>query len=116
MKAVFGDVMKKALIELQTVVNPWKPPFRKKIESDVIEVVEGQEFDSMKKLDGGLFKLLKCDSNRCLVRYSEQFTLKGYEHRRDKEVWVGAEPVSFTYLWGEDGITKKLSVKQIFET
>ena len=107
--------MKKALFFLQTVVNPWKPPFQKKIDSEELEVLEGQGFDSMEKVDGKIFTLLKCDSNKCLVRYSEQFTLKGYEHRRNKEVWVGKEPISFTYLWGEDGITKKLSLKQIFD-
>jgi hypothetical protein len=108
--------MKKALFSLQTIVNPWKPPFNKKIESEEVEVMEGQGFDSMEKVEGNVFTLVKCNSDKCLVRYSEQFTLKAYQHRRDKEVWVGKEPVSFTYFWGEDRITKKLSLKQIFES
>ena len=107
--------MKKVLFSLQTVVNPWKPPFHKKIESEELAVFEGQEFDSMKRVKGKIFKLLKCDSTKCLVHYSQQFTLKGHEHPSNREIWVGKEPVSFTYLWGEDGITKKLSLKQIFE-
>ncbi len=107
--------MKKAVFQLHTIVNPWKPPFHKKIEAEEIEVREGQGFDSMEKVDGKIFRLVKCNSDRCLVGFSEKFTLKGHVHPSNREVWVGKEPVSFTYLWGEDGITKKLSVKNIIE-
>lgn len=107
--------MKKALFELRTVVNPWKPPFSKRIEVEEVSASEGQGFDSMEKVNGSIFRLLKCDSDKCLVNFSEKFTLKGHEHPGNREVWVGREPVAFTYLWGEDGITKKLALKRIFE-
>tara|TARA_Y100000310_G_scaffold340361_1_gene435833 strand:+ start:1151 stop:1483 length:333 start_codon:yes stop_codon:yes gene_type:complete len=107
-------IMKTALIELKTIVNPWKPPFKKTIENVDVEVKAGQDFDSMEKVPGPIFKLIRCDSDSCIVQYSEKFTLKGHEHPGNKQVKVGKEPVSFTYLWGNDGITKKLSIKKIF--
>jgi hypothetical protein len=108
-------IMKQALISLKTIVNPWKPPFNKKIEEEEIVAGEGQSFDSMAKVAGKIFKIIKCDSERCLVEFSDKFTLKGHEHPSNRQIWVGKEPVSFTYLWGEDGITKKLYVKRIIE-
>jgi hypothetical protein len=105
--------MKKALFELHTVISPWKPPFRKIANAKELEVTEGQGFDSMEKVQGSVFTLLKCDSDKCLVRFSEKFTLKGHEHPGNREIWVGREPISFTYLWGNNGITKSLSVKRI---
>ena len=108
--------MKKAMFSLQTIVNPWKPPFRKKIEADEVEVAVGQEFDSIEKEKGKTFKLVKCTGDTCTVEYSQKFTLKGHEHPGDRKVEIGKEPVSFTYLWGEDGITKKLALKQIIES
>lgn len=107
--------MKKALISLKTIVNPWKPPFHKKIETDELEVTEGQGFDSMKKVEGNIFKVVKINGDSCTVKFSDKFTLKGHEHPSNRQVDVGKEDVSFTYLWGEDGITKKLSVKRIIE-
>ena len=107
--------MKKALVELKTVINPWKPPFKKSIEVEELELREGQGFDSMAKIRGNIFKIVKCDSDKCLVEFSEKFTLKGHEHPSNRQTWVSSEPVSFTYLWGENGVTKKLSVKRIFE-
>lgn len=105
--------MKKAVITLTTIVNPWKPPFKKEMETVEMEVAEGKGFGSMEKVKGHLFTLLRCDSDKCVFRFSEKFTLKGHEHPGNREVEVGREPVSFTYLWGENGITKKLSVKHI---
>lgn len=107
--------MKKAIIGVQTVVNPWKPPFLKNVEEKELEVMEGDSFDSMEKVRGNIFKLIKCDGNNCIIQYSNQFTLKGYEHPGNKQVTIGPEPVSFTYLWGSDGITKRVSVKKITE-
>ena len=107
--------MKKALISLKTIVNPWRPPFHKKIDEEELEVGEGQSFDSIEKVEGKIFKIVKCDSDKCLVEFSGKFTLKGHEHPSNRQIWVSNEPVSFTYLWGEDGITKKLAVKRIIE-
>jgi hypothetical protein len=105
--------MKKALFLLQTIINPWSPPFKKRVEAKEVWIEEGGSFDSMEKVDGNIFRLLKCDSDKCLVRFSEKFTLKGHEHPRSREVWIGKKPVDFTYLWGNEGTTKRLSVKSI---
>ncbi len=107
--------MKKALFSLQTVINPWKPPFHKKIETEEVEVHEGQEFDSIEKEPQKIFKLIKCNAEHCTVEYSGKFTLKGHEHPGNRQVEVGKEAISFTYLWGEEGITKKLTLKEIEE-
>jgi len=107
--------MGKAVFLVKNIVHKWRPPFGKDITSQELEVAEGQHFDNMAK-EGPVFKLLKCDGNKALVEFSEKFTLKGHLHPRNRQVWVGKqEPTDFTYLWGEDGITKSLKLREIVE-
>lgn len=107
--------MKKAIFAVKSTLHRWRPPFGKDISDCVMEVSEGKHFDSMKK-EGPIFKLIKCDGNKALVEFSEKFTLKGHLHPRDRQVWIEkTEATDFTYLWGEDGITKSLKLKEIVE-
>jgi len=107
--------MKKAVFSVKNIVHKWRPPFGKDITSHELEAGEGQQFDNMPK-EGPIFKLLKCDGTKVLIEFSEKFTLKGHLHPRNRQVWIGMEDaVDFTYLWGEDGITKSLKLKQIVE-
>jgi len=107
--------MKKAVFLVKSITQHWKPPFGKEMTDLEISVEEGQYFDSMPK-EGPLFKLLQCDGNKALVEFNDKFTLKGHLHPRNRQIWIDKEePVSFTYLWGENGITKSLVLREIFE-
>jgi len=107
--------MAKAVFLVKSIVNKWGPPFGKDITDADIIVSEGECFDNMEK-EGPIFKLLKCDGNKALVQFSEKFTLKGHEHPRNRQAWINnEEPTDFTYLWGNDGITKSLKLKEITE-
>ncbi|MFH1586566.1 MAG: hypothetical protein ABID38_01775 [Candidatus Diapherotrites archaeon] len=101
-----------ALFEVHNIVSDWRPPFGKKSERREFGVNENQSFDSLSTLDGDVFRLIKIAGNRALIQYHHQFTLKNYEHPQNKQIWVNlGEAVSFTFLWGDKGITKKLKFK-----
>lgn len=104
--------MEKAIFEVKSIVQHWGPPFGKEVSSQDVEVAEGNSFDPHPKA-GNVFKLVKLDGGRALVEFNEKFTLKGHEHPRNRQVWIDEEPVSFTYLWGNDGMTKSLRLKSI---
>ncbi len=107
--------MGKAVFLVKSITQHWRPPFGKGLSKMELVVEEGHCFDSFPKV-GPVFKLVNCDSDKALVEFSEKFTLKGHLHPRDRQVWVGKEKtVSFTYLWGSDGITKSLKLKEIVE-
>ncbi len=101
-----------ALFEVLNIVSDWMPPFGKKSETREFGVNESQSFDSLRTLDGDVFRLIKLQGNRALIQYHHHFTLKNYEHPQNKQIWIDlGDEVSFTFLWGEKGITKKLKFK-----
>jgi len=107
--------MGKAIFEVKSITQHWGPPFGKESSSYEAVVSKGEKFDNMPK-EGPIFKLLECNGNKALVEFSEKFTLKGHLHPRNRQIWVDKkEPVSFTYLWGNDGMTKSLLLKEIVE-
>ena len=104
----------KILFELREVSQDWRPPFEKKMESKDVLVTEGQAFAEDK--DGKkIFKLIKVKDRKALVEFSSQFSLKNYEQPKNHQVWVeDSDFVSFSALWTQDGVTKKLRVKDVF--
>ena len=107
--------MKKAVFTLKSAIHKWQPPFGKDITEMDMTVSEGNSFDTMPK-EGSIFKLVKCNGNKALIEFSGKFTLKGHLHPRNRQVWIEKdEAVDFTYLWGEDGITKRLKLKEIID-
>ncbi len=106
--------MPKAVFVLKSVIHRWEPPFSSTVSNSEVTVGEGQHFDSLEDKEGHVFRLLRCDGNKALVEFNPLFTLKGHEHPGNRQVWVGRlEPVDFTYLWGNDGVTKSLQLKEI---
>jgi len=107
--------MKQAVFLVKNITQHWGPPFGKEMSDAELTVSEGSHFDEFPK-EGPIFKLLKCDGDKALVEFSEKFTLKGHEHPRNRQVWIDKQvQVSFTYLWGENGVTKKLELREIVE-
>ena len=103
----------KARFEVRTIKSSWKPPFKKDITDDVFEAEEGQEFD---KISGNgnsetVYQLLKIAGNRAVVRYSKLFTLKTVNPGDNQLVMDLDKPVEMTYMWGEDGVTKKITYR-----
>ncbi|MCX6798532.1 MAG: hypothetical protein NTW59_00330 [Candidatus Diapherotrites archaeon] len=108
--------MPKAIIALRETINKWRPPFGKTVTDSEITVEAGQAFDQIEHMKDPVFKLVRCDGDRVLIEHHRLFTLKGHEHPANRQVWVGKDQeTSFTYLWGADGITKSLQLKEIVE-
>jgi len=106
----------KAIFNLKSIVHKWEPPFNTTVNTQEVVVGEGQHFDELEKPNEHVFKLIRCDGNKALVEFNHLFTLKGHEHPGNRQVWVGKiEEINFTYLWGNDGITKSLRLKEIIE-
>ena len=101
---------------MKSTVHKWEPPFNTTVENQEIRISEGENFDRMHRPKEHVFKLIKCDGNKALVEFNHLFTLKGHLHPSNRQIWVGQlEDVNFTYLWGNDGITKSLRLKEITE-
>ena len=107
--------MASAIFLVKSITQHWRPPFGKEMTELEMDVDEGKKFDDFPK-EGPIFKLVKCDGDKALVEFNEKFTLKGHLHPRNRQIWIEKdEAVDFTYLWGENGITKSLKLKEIVE-
>ncbi|MDD4250624.1 MAG: hypothetical protein PHX27_00345 [Candidatus ainarchaeum sp.] len=103
----------KARFEVRSIKAQWRPPFKKEITDDLFDVKEGEKFDKI--IGNGnndyVYRLISFNNNNVEIEYSKLFTLKTgnpgkYIIRIDKD-----ETVDMTYLWGEDGVTKKITYK-----
>ncbi len=102
-----------AQFQVKSIINQWKPPFEKKIKEDTFNVKEGQSFSQIKGKGQFVFKLLRITGKRALIEYHPEFTLKGHENPGNKQLWFDSgETKNFTFLWGEDGITKSITLQQ----
>ncbi|MEK6959506.1 MAG: hypothetical protein AABW59_05705 [archaeon] len=103
----------KAVFEVRSIKQKWKPPFTKDITDEVFEVDEGKGFDNItgNGNDESVFKFIEARGDRVVVQYSKLFTLKTPNPGNYMIVLQKDEPISMTYLWGEDGVTKKITFK-----
>lgn len=104
-----------AIFEVETLFQHWGPPFEKKTETNEFRANENERFDTVnEKLPEPLFKLVRFSQDRALVEYNRLYTLKGYEQPQNRQIWIELEKsASFSFLWGEHGITKKVFFKGI---
>jgi len=102
----------KALFEVKDIEQDWRPPFEKKMGEKSFHVGESESFDRFDGLGSDIFTLVKLAGDTAIIKYHNQFTLKGYEQPREKMVKLekGGE-ASFSFLWGKNGLTKKLCFK-----
>jgi len=103
----------KARFEIRSIKSQWKPPFKKEITDEVFEVGEGETFDRIigNGNDENVYTLVSANANSAKVQYSKLFTLKTHNPGSYELNLVQDGPVEMTYLWGEDGITKKITFK-----
>ncbi|MBU0636502.1 hypothetical protein KKE06_05745 [Candidatus Micrarchaeota archaeon] len=100
------------LFEISEVFQDWKPPFQKRTTQKEVRVQEKEGFEFTPKNTEPIFQVLENHNGRVLVEYRKDFTLKGYSQPRSKQVWLNtAETKEFSFLWGNNGITKKLTFK-----
>jgi hypothetical protein len=103
----------KARFEIRSIKAQWKPPFKKEITDEIFEVEEGEEFD---KITGNgnnqkIYKLIQINNNNVKIEYSKLFTLKTENPGNYIINLEKGETKDMTYLWGEDGVTKKITYK-----
>ena len=103
----------KAKFEVRTIKSSWKPPFKKDITDEIFEAGEGEAFDKI-QANGNIdavYTVMRVAGDRAVVKYSRFFTLKG-PNPGDKQIILEKDkPVEMTYMWGEDGMTKKITYK-----
>ncbi|MDD3083618.1 MAG: hypothetical protein PHP82_01210 [Candidatus ainarchaeum sp.] len=107
----------KARFEIRSIKAQWKPPFKKEITDEVFDVKEEEKFD---KIVGNgnneyVFKLISINQNIAKVEYSKLFTLKTGNPGNYIINLVKDQTIDMTYLWGEDGVTKKITYRGIVE-
>ena len=108
----------KAIFHVKTIRSDWKPPFKKHITEEEYQVAENETFDHImgNGNDEPVFQLESIGGNRAKIRYSRAFMIKGQPEgqEKDKRIWVEREsPVTFSYLWGEQGMSKAVTYKGI---
>lgn len=103
----------RARFEVRSIKSQWKPPFKKEITDEVFDVSEGEEFDRIigNGNNEAVFKLVKADDGFATVEYSKLFTLKNGNPGSYKITITKDNSQDMTYLWGEDGVTKKITYK-----
>ncbi|GEM_PF-1056631 len=104
----------KAVFHVKTIRSDWKPPFKKEITEENYTVDENEPFDRIvgNGNNEAVFELEQIGGGRAKVRYSRVFMIKGTPEGQEKDhrVWLGREnPVTFTYLWGEAGVSKVIT-------
>jgi len=105
----------KAVFEVKEVVQDWSPPFQKKVNVKNVEVKIGDSFELNEK-GSPIFKLIKLDGNKALVEHDRSYSTKGHEHVESRQVWIDREESkSFCALWGSNGNTKSLLLRDLVE-
>ena len=101
-----------AVFLVKNIQQDWNPPFKTNIQQRELSVNEGDNFEEH---DGNpVFRLVKIKGSQALLEYALHFSLKGYEHPGNKQIWINSgEEKSFSYLWGKDGTTKAVKLRNI---
>jgi hypothetical protein len=105
----------RARFEVRSIKSQWKPPFKKDITDEVFDVGEGESFDRIvgNGNDEHVFKLINVGNGTATVEYSKLFTQKTHNPGNYQLSLVKDAPAEMTYLWGEDGVTKKIIFKGV---
>jgi hypothetical protein len=105
----------RARFEVRSIKAQWKPPFKKEITDEIFDVEEGETFDRIvgNGNDEHVFKVINIREGNAIVEYSKLFTLKNGNPGNYQLTLTKDEIIDMTYLWGEDGVTKKINFKGI---
>lgn len=111
----------KAVFEVKTIETDWAPPFKKNIRTEEYTASQDDEFDIISRNGNNeaIFKVVELGSDNAKLQFSSLFTKKTSQdaHTPGKIMMVSrGEEETIAYLWGEKGITKKVSYKGIKPT
>jgi hypothetical protein len=105
----------KARFDIKSIKAQWKPPFKKEVTEEVFDVEENEKFDKI--IGNGnneyVFKLIRFNNDFAEIEYSKLFTLKTGNPNKYIITINRDQTVDMAYLWGEDGVTKKITYKGI---
>ncbi len=111
----------KALFEVKTIEAEWKPPFKKNVYIEEFTASQNDGFDRITRNgnDEPIFRVLELSGSTATIKFSPLFTIKEKKdsHGKDKTMTMtrGEEEI-LSYLWGERGLTKKITYKGITPT
>lgn len=111
----------KAIFEVKTIISEWQPPFTKNIETIEFEASQNEEFDRIQGNGNNepVFKVLELDGDKAKLQFSSLFSVKEPKEGTGKEKIINVSKGSeeaLSYLWGEKGITKKITYKGLAPT
>ena len=107
----------KTKIQISSIKSLWVPPFSKDTTTEEIEVKVGKQFHNDKNTKGKVFELLDAKATYMVLSYDNRFHLKAatqgietvtFNGVKALKIPVGRE-VSFSHMWGDYGITKKIT-------
>ncbi len=102
----------KALFEIRTIVQDWKPPFSKVEKRKEVLVGEGMEFERDGKEN--VFKVHRIEGDRVLVEFSLNYIMKDPAGPVNRLVWLQrGEGRYFSASWRDNGLTKHLTYKGV---
>jgi hypothetical protein len=103
----------KCRFEVRTTKSSWRPPFNKEVTDEIYEVEEGEQFDKVVANGNNetVYQLLKNAGDRAVIKYSKLFTLKTVNPGDNQIILERDKPLEMTYMWGDDGTTKKITYK-----
>jgi hypothetical protein len=106
----------KAVFEVISTKSSWSPPFNKVRESGIYEVSERESFEAVEAngVKGSVFTVRRLKDNAALIAYDSHFMRKDDANARTKELWAETgSTYEFSFLWGDNGITKRLTLKKV---
>ena len=104
-------------IQVETIKSMWVPPFSKEKEVEELNVKIGSFFHTDKTTKKLVFKLLDANANEIIIGYTTSYHIKNnsadleeviFDGKKALKLPVGQE-VSFSHMWGDFGITKKIT-------
>jgi len=105
-----------SIFEVETIVTKWDPPFDKTNTTKVFNVNPGELFDMEDRIKEDVFMLESEQGDSAIIKYDNRFIPKKGIYAANINS-LGSQtmklhhgdPVEFSFMWGNFGITKKIT-------
>lgn len=105
-----------SIFEVETIVSKWAPPFDKEHTTQVFNVKKSELFDLESHIKEETFMLKEENGDSAIVEYDRRFIPKKGIYTANMDSIAPqtmrlhqGKPVEFSFMWGELGITKKIT-------
>jgi hypothetical protein len=105
-----------SIFEVETIISKWAPPFTKENTTQVFNVKKGELFDLETHMKEETFMLKEENGDAAIVEYDRRFIPKKGIYSANFDVLAPqtmrlhqGKAVEFSFMWGEIGITKKIT-------